>query len=48
MSTVLRAHKIVILEGGGIAEAGERTSLQHDASSRFARLLKAGMVEELV
>jgi ABC-type multidrug transport system fused ATPase/permease subunit len=48
MSTVLRADKIVILDGGSVAEAGDRRTLQADDGSRFARLLRAGMVEELV
>jgi ATP-binding cassette subfamily B protein len=47
METVLRADTIVILDDGRIAESGTRRDLQDDAGSRFSRLLRAGMVEEL-
>ncbi len=47
LATVLRADDIVILDAGRIAEAGRRDELERDPESRFARLLRAGMVEEL-
>jgi ABC-type multidrug transport system fused ATPase/permease subunit len=47
LATVERADRIVILEDGCVAEIGRRTDLLRDPRSRFARLLRAGMTEEL-
>jgi len=47
LSTVERAHRIVILEEGAVAEEGSRVALAADPASRFARLLRVGMAEEL-
>ncbi len=48
LATVERADKILILDQGCVAEFGPRDELARDPDSRFARLLAAGMVEELV
>jgi ABC-type multidrug transport system fused ATPase/permease subunit len=48
LATVRRADRIVILEEGRIAEAGERAALAADPASRFSRLLRAGLEEVLV
>jgi hypothetical protein len=37
----------MILEGGEVIESGERADLALDSSSRFSRLLRAGMQEVL-
>jgi len=47
LSTVGRADRIVILDHGRVLEAGERTALEADPSSTFAKLLNAGMEEAL-
>jgi ABC-type multidrug transport system fused ATPase/permease subunit len=48
LHTVERADRILILEDGRVAELGRRTDLLRDPGSRFVRLLRAGMMEELV
>jgi ATP-binding cassette subfamily B protein len=48
LATVERADDILILEGGRVAEFGERTALAADPDSRFARLLRTGLEELLV
>ena len=48
LATVRRADRIVILEDGCIAEAGEPAALAADPASRFSRLLRAGLEEVLV
>jgi ATP-binding cassette, subfamily B, bacterial len=47
LGTVQRADEIMILEGGEVIESGERAALSLDTSSRFSRLLRAGMQEVL-
>ena len=47
LATVERADTILILEDGRVAELGRRADLARDPDSRFARLLRAGMREEL-
>jgi ATP-binding cassette subfamily B protein len=47
LATVQRADEILILEGGRIAECGERSTLAHDPGSRFYALLQTGMQEAL-
>ncbi len=47
LGTLDRAHDIMILEDGGIAEYGERAALASDGSSRFSGLLRAGLEEVL-
>jgi len=47
LHTVTRADDILVLEDGNVVEFGERTALQGDSSSRFARLLETGMEEVL-
>jgi ATP-binding cassette subfamily B protein len=47
LSTVQRADKIVVLEGGRILEQGERAQLAADPGSHFATLLSTGMAEVL-
>ncbi len=47
LHTVERADRILILEDGRVAEFGPRADLLRDPQSRFARLLRAGMTEEL-
>lgn len=47
LATLQRCDEIVILEDGRIAERGERVALAADPSSRFARLLRAGVEEVL-
>lgn len=48
LATVERADKILILEHGSVAEFGRRTDLERDSVSEFARLLRAGIKEQLV
>jgi ATP-binding cassette subfamily B protein len=48
LATVERADKILIIEDGSVAESGARAELANDEASRFSRLLRAGMAEELV
>lgn len=47
LATVRRADQILILEGGEVAEAGERAALAADPNSRFAQLLRSGIEEVL-
>lgn len=47
LATAERADRILILEDGRVAELGRRDDLARDPGSRFARLLRAGMQEEL-
>ncbi len=47
LATVERADRILILEQGRVAELGRRADLARDPQSRFARLLRTGMTEEL-
>ena len=48
LGTVQRANRIAILEDGRVAEEGERPALAADPTSRFSRLLRAGLEEVLV
>jgi ATP-binding cassette subfamily B protein len=48
LGTVQRADEIMILEDGEVVESGDRAALLLDTSSRFSRLLRAGMQEVLV
>ncbi|MHA1481513.1 MAG: ABC transporter ATP-binding protein [Candidatus Thorarchaeota archaeon] len=48
LSTLNRAHDILLLEDGEIAEFGNREKLAKDSSSRFYQLLQTGMMEVLV
>ena len=48
LSTVRRADRIAILEGGRVLEVGEREALARDSSSRLSQLLRTGMEEVLV
>ena len=47
LETVERADDILILEDGRVVEYGEREALVADESSRFSRLLRAGIEEVL-
>lgn len=47
LHTVTRTDDIVVLEDGRVAEFGERAALAADKTSRFSRLLVAGMEEVL-
>jgi len=47
LKTVERADSILILEDGRVVEHGRRAGLAGDPDSRFARLLRLGMAEEL-
>ena len=47
LNTIERADEIIILEGGKIAEHGEREALLADPNSLFSKLLKTGMEEAL-
>jgi ATP-binding cassette subfamily B protein len=47
LATVARADRILILDDGRVAELGRRADLERDPTSRFARLLRAGMAEAL-
>lgn len=47
LATVERADKILIIENGAVEEFGPRAELARDPSSRFSRLLRTGMAEEL-
>ncbi len=47
LATVERADRILILEEGRVAEFGWRADLARDPNSRFSRLLRAGMAEEM-
>ena len=47
LATVERADWILILDNGRVAEFGRRIELAADPSSRFAKLLRAGLAEEL-
>ena len=48
LGTVQRADEIMILEGGGVSEYGDRKALAADANSRFYQLLQTGLEEVLV
>lgn len=48
LSTIQRADRIVILEQGRMVETGERAKLASDPSSRFSRMLAAGLEEATV
>jgi ATP-binding cassette subfamily B protein len=48
LSTVRRADRIAILEGGRVLEIGERETLARDPSSHLSQLLRTGMEEVLV
>jgi len=48
LATVERADKILIIENGAVEEFGRRDDLARDPASRFSRLLRTGMAEELV
>jgi ATP-binding cassette subfamily B protein len=47
LGTVQRADRIMILDGGRIAEHGRRVDLARDPGSRFAQLLRTGLAEVL-
>jgi ATP-binding cassette subfamily B protein len=47
LTTVQRADEIMILEGGCVAECGERERLAGDPASRFYGLLQTGLEEVL-
>jgi ABC-type multidrug transport system fused ATPase/permease subunit len=47
LATVERADRILILEDGRVAELGVRSDLVRTPESRFARLLRAGIAEEM-
>lgn len=47
LHTVTRSDDILVLEDGRVVEFGERKALAADESSRFSRLLAAGMEEVL-
>ncbi len=47
LATVERADRILILDEGRVAEFGQREVLARAPESRFARLLHAGLAEEL-
>jgi ATP-binding cassette subfamily B protein len=48
LATVERADKILILEEGRVAEFGSPADLSRDPGSQFARLLRAGIKEQLI
>ena len=48
LGTVQRADEIMILDGGRVAEYGEREQLAADPASRFYSLLQTGLEEVLV
>jgi ABC-type multidrug transport system fused ATPase/permease subunit len=48
LRTVGRLDRIMILEGGRIAEAGRRADLLQDPGSRFNALLRVGLDRVLV
>ncbi|MEA5451742.1 ABC transporter ATP-binding protein [Leptolyngbya sp. CCNP1308] len=48
LKTVERADQILILEQGQAVEYGDRADLAQDAQSRFARLLRSGVVADRV
>ena len=48
LATVERADRILILEDGRVLEHGLRSALARTPESRFARLVRAGTLEELV
>jgi ATP-binding cassette, subfamily B, bacterial len=47
LGTLSRAGRILILEGGAIAELGNREELARDEASRYSRLLRTGLEELL-
>jgi ATP-binding cassette subfamily B protein/ATP-binding cassette subfamily C protein len=48
LHTVQRADEIMILDGGRVAEYGDRVALVNDPQSRFAALLRTGLEEVTV
>jgi ABC-type multidrug transport system fused ATPase/permease subunit len=48
LSTVRRVDDVLILEAGRVAEWGQRAALAADSGSRFARLLRAGDLAEVL
>jgi ABC-type multidrug transport system fused ATPase/permease subunit len=48
LATVQRAHKILILHDGRVAEYGDRVALLANPDSRFSQLLRTGMEKVLV
>ena len=47
LHTLQRAHEVLILQQGRVAEYGERTQLMSDPNSRFSALLRTGLEEAL-
>lgn len=47
LATIERADRILVLDGGKVAEFGERKRLKADPESRYSKLLEAGMEEML-
>jgi ATP-binding cassette subfamily B protein len=45
LSTIQRADRIAIMDGGVLAESGDREKLAGDPSSRFSRMLAIGLEE---
>ena len=45
LETVARVDRVLVMEDGRVAEEGSRAALAADPSSRFARLLRAGLEE---
>ncbi len=46
LSTAMKADDILVLERGQVVEHGPRLTLQHDPASRFAAMLRTGLIEE--
>lgn len=46
LSTAMRADDILVLERGRVLEHGSRLALQRDPGSRFAAMLRTGLIEE--
>lgn len=46
LSTAMKADDILVLERGRVVEHGPRLTLQHDPASRFAAMLRTGLIEE--
>jgi len=47
LRTIERVDDVLVLEGGRVVEHGAREALAADPTSRFAGLLRAGLVEEV-
>ena len=47
LATVQRADRVLVMEGGRVAEQGPRVALAADPESRFAALLRSGQAELL-